>query len=153
MFWGCISGQYGKGSGIFWEKKWKTITKETYCAHTIPVVLEYMLQHPGLSFQQDGGPGHTAAYSIDYMARYCGITPIFWPPFSPDLSPIEALWNRMKDILTALDPEVHRSYKRLRKAVQEAWDNIIDTEVKDLVHTMHDRCVAVIAAHGWYTKY
>ena len=26
MFWGCISGLYGKGEGIFWEKEWKTIT-------------------------------------------------------------------------------------------------------------------------------
>ena len=74
MFWGCMSGHYGKGTGMFWEKKWRTITKESYCAHTVPIVLSYMLQHPGLQFQQDGGPGHNAEYSL------------FWPPFSPDLS-------------------------------------------------------------------
>lgn len=153
MFWGCISGKYGKGAGLFWEKGWKTITKETYCTHTVPVILGYMLQHPGLQFQQDGGPGHVAKYSIDYMARYCGIIPVFWPAFSPDLSPIEALWNRMKDILSGLDPEVHRSYPRLRRAVQEAWDSITDAEVRELVHTMHARCVAVITAHGWYTEF
>jgi hypothetical protein len=51
MFWGCISGKYGKGAGMFWEKAWKTITKETYCAYTVPVVLGYMLQYPGLQFQ------------------------------------------------------------------------------------------------------
>jgi hypothetical protein len=48
---------------------------------------------------------------------YYGIIPIFWPAFSPDLSLIKALWDRMKDILTKLDPEVHRNYKRLRAAV------------------------------------
>ena len=87
------------------------------------------------------------------MAHYCGIIPVFWPAFSPDLSPIKALWNRMKDILTTLDPTVHRSYPRLRAAIQKAWDSITDTEVRDLVHTMHERCIAVITAHGWYTKY
>src|ERR1700712_1885427 len=106
-----------------------------------------MLQHPGLQFQQDGEPSHNAAYSIDYMARYCGISPIFWPAFSPDLSPIEALWNRMKNILSTLDPDVHRSYRRLRIAVEKAWEMITDAEVKDLVHTIHARCIAVIAAH------
>ena len=65
------------------------------------------------------------------------VVPIFHCPFSPDLNPIEALWNRMKDILQALHPEVHRNSNRLRAAVWEAWEAITDTEVRDLVHIMH----------------
>jgi len=131
MFWGCISGKYGKGSGLFWEKEWKSITQSTYCEHTFPVVWNYMYTsgHPGLYFQQDGGPGHTAKFSMAYMADR-GVVPIFWPPFSPDLSPIETMWKRMKDILSALDPEVHRNYNRLRAAVLEAWNSITDAEVR-----------------------
>ena len=117
MFWGCISGKYGKGEGLFWEKEWKTITKLTYQEHTLPMVWKYFFNHPGLRFQQDGGPGHTAA--VQYLANR-GIELIFWPAFSPDLSPIETMWKRMKDILSQLDPKVHRSYPRLRRAVQEA---------------------------------
>ena len=37
MFWGCFSG-YRKGPGIFWEKDWGSISGETYCQHTIPVI-------------------------------------------------------------------------------------------------------------------
>ena len=59
----------------------------------------------------------------------------------------------MKDILTTLDPTVHRSYPRLRAAIQKAWDSITDTEVRDLVHTMHKHYMAIIAAYDWYTKY
>jgi Transposase len=150
MFWGCISGKYGKGEGLFWEKEWKTITKLTYQEHTLPVVWKYFFNHPGLRFQQDGGPGHTAA--VQYLADR-GIKLIFWPAFSPDLSPIETIWKRMKDILSQLDPEVHRSYPRLRRAVQEAWDTITDAEIKDVIHTMHQRCQDVIDAHGMYTKW
>jgi hypothetical protein len=153
MWFGCISGKYGKGAGMFWEKKWGTITKESYCAHSVPVILGYMLQHPGLQFQQDGGSGHNAAYTLDYMLKYCGIVPIFWPPYSPDLSPIESLWDRMKDILSLIDPKTYASYKKLRKAVQEAWDDITDRECRDLVHTMHARCQAVILANGMHTDY
>ncbi|KAH9204799.1 hypothetical protein DL95DRAFT_494496 [Leptodontidium sp. 2 PMI_412] len=105
-----------------------------------------------LKFQQDGGAGHDAKATLTYMADR-GVVPIFHCPFSPDLSPIEALWDRMKDILAALHPEVHRSSRRLCATVKEAWDSITDTEVRDLVHTMHQRCLDVIKARGAYTKW
>ena len=89
MFWGYMSGKYSKGEGLFWEKAWKTISQE-----------------------------HNTQYSIAYMADR-GVVPIFWPPFSPDLSPIERIWDRIKDILQALHPKVHRNSRRLRAAVLE----------------------------------
>jgi transposase len=77
----------------------------------------YCEGHPGLVFQQDGGPGHTFVYPKAYM-KARGVVPIFWPPVSPDLSPIKTMWKRIKDILSLLSPEVHRSYERLRIALQ-----------------------------------
>jgi hypothetical protein len=47
---GCISGKYGKGVGLFWEKEWGTITTKTYCEHTIPVILNYLFNYLWLSF-------------------------------------------------------------------------------------------------------
>ena len=128
MFFGIISGRYGKGRGLFWQKEWKTITTTTYCEHSLPIVCNYMFNYPGLSFQQDGGPGHNAKATIKYLNSW-NIFPIFWLAFSPDLSPIETIWNRMKDILQKLDPEVHRNYQRLRQAVIDAWDSITDEEI------------------------
>ena len=89
---------------------------------------------------------------MDFL-RERGIIPIFWPALSPDLNPIETLWNRIKDILEDLDSETHRSYPRLRAAIVEAWNKVTDEEIRDLVRTMHDRCQAVIDAGGWHTKY
>ena len=94
MFWGCMSEKYGKGASLFWEKAWKIIIAETYCEHTFLVIWNYFYNsqdpHPGLLFQQDGGPGHNAAYTLAYMANR-GVVPVFYCPFSPDLNPIEAL--------------------------------------------------------------
>jgi hypothetical protein len=59
----------------------------------------------------------------------------------------------MKDLLSQIDPEVHRSYTRLRTAVLEAWNSITDAEVRGMIHTMHQRCLDVIDAHGMYTKW
>ena len=94
MFWGSMSGKYGKGPGLFWEKAWKTITSQTYCEHIFPVVWNYLYNsetpHMELRFQQDGGSGHNAAATLIYM-KDRGVVPIFHCPFSPDLLPIEAL--------------------------------------------------------------
>ena len=152
MFWACISGKYGKGVGLFWEKEWGTITTKSYDEHTVPVILNYLFNYPGLSFQQDGGSGHNAQATLDLLASW-GVKPIFWPPFSPDLSPIEDIWNRLKDILQEIDPEVHRNKARLRAAVQAAWERITDAEIRDRIGTMHQRCLDVIAAHGMETKW
>jgi transposase len=76
--------------------------------------------------------------------RARGVILIFWPPFSLDLSLIESIWDRMKDILEALYPEVHRNSQRLRENVLEAWNTITDGEIRDLIYTIHQRCIDVI---------
>ena len=72
MFWGCISGRYGKGDCLFWEKEWGNINANSYCEHTLPVVQEYMRLHPGLSFQQDNAGPHAAAFTT-FQFIYAGI--------------------------------------------------------------------------------
>lgn len=126
--------------------------KKTYDEHTVPVILNYLFNHPGLSFQQDGGSGHNVKATLAPLASW-GVVPIFWPPFSLDLSPIEDIWNRMKDILQQIDPEVHRNKARLREAVLRAWETIKDEETRARIRTMHQRCQDVIDAHGMETKW
>jgi transposase len=81
------------------------------------------------------------------------LVPIFWPAFSPDLSPIEDIWNRLKDILHEIDLEVHRDSRRLREAVLRAWETITDAEIRERIRTMHQRCLDVIVANGMETKW
>jgi transposase len=101
---------------------------------------------------QDNAPGHGAIATIEELNTR-GLRPIFWPPNSPDLNPIEQIWNWMKDYIDKKCPTIHSSYQRVRQAVIEAWNSIPDKEVKDLIRKMKDRCEAVIEAGGWHTKY
>lgn len=82
---------------------------------------------------------------------------IEWPPASPDLSPIETVWDDMKDYIQEHYPQVYSSYKRLREAVQEAWESVTHERIRELIHDsergMKARCQAVIDAQGWHTKF
>jgi hypothetical protein len=152
MFWGCFSGKAGKGPGIFWEKDWGTIDAESYQAHTIPVVHGWMRMHPGHIYMQDGAPAHAAASTIQDMIER-GIAKLNWPPFSPDLNPIENVWNWMKAWIWDHYPFDTMSYDKLRKAVKEAWEAVPEDYLIGLLRSMKARCEAVIAANGMHTKY
>lgn len=70
---------------------------------------------------QDGAPGHAPGDTRRKLAER-GIFVIFLPAHSPDLKPIETVWNWMKDYIERVDGDVQLSYNQLRIAVREAWD-------------------------------
>jgi transposase len=157
MFWGCFSGVSGKGPGLFWEKEWGSINQYSYQEHTLPLIDAWIHENRRrgieLLFMQDGAPGH-AAQSTQANIRTRGIQIIFWPPFSPDLNPIENCWNWIKDYIEDKwglneDP----GHMRLREYVLEAWDMMPDSYWRELLDSMPARCQAVIDANGMHTKY
>jgi hypothetical protein len=77
-----------------------------------------------------------------------------WPAVSPDLNPIEYLWNLMKDYLEEHYPDPRCTYDELRDRVTEAWRVIACPEqLASLVRTMNERCCDVIAAGGGHTRW
>jgi hypothetical protein len=46
------------------------------------------------------------------------------------------VWNNIKDWIQEHYPDIHRSYKRLRQVVQEAWEVITHERIKELIRTM-----------------
>lgn len=152
MFWGSISGKYGRHKGLFWEKDWEIINKGSYSGIIIPIIQETLQQYPDLQFQQDNAKGHTSAYTKSIF-QAINIQPIYWPALSPDLNPIETIWNDMKDYIQEHYPDVHRSYKRLRTVVQEALESITIERIRELIKTMPESCQDVINADGGPTKW
>ena len=105
---------------------------------------------------QDGAPCHAARNTMRNL-RAAEIEPIVWPPSSPDLNPIESIWNMVKDHVQIHHPEVEMGRQlplpRLRSAITEAWNLISLEELGRLIASMPARCQAVIDANGGPARY
>jgi predicted nuclease with RNAse H fold len=88
-----------------------------------------------------------------------GVTVVDWPPYSPDLNPIENLWKLLKERICSKYPELSlmpknsASMQRLCEAAVEVWEEFDEDLLATLIESMPRRLEAVIAARGWYTKY
>ncbi len=60
------------------------------------IVVDYLKEHPELVFMHDLAPGHKA-YLTQAALRQAQIFVITWPVNSPDLNPIEAIWQEIKE--------------------------------------------------------
>ena len=107
--------------------------------------------------QDNAGP-HAAHGTIQELLNR-GIRLIEWPPFSPNLNPIEHVWNKMKDWMQQQYPDnpvdtcTEADYDRLREQVTAAWHAIGCDYLRELVRTMPERCLDVIIAGGGHTKW
>lgn len=151
MFWGSFNGTT-RGPCLFWEKEWGTINQTSYCDRIVPLIDGWIRSNPGIQLMQDSAPGHSAGSTLQELHER-GIYPIFWPAFSPDLNPIETVWNMMKDYIEDQFGDVQLSYDRLRQVVKEAWDSITQEQLEGLLNSMQERCQDVIDAQGGYTKW
>ena len=67
-----------------------------------------------------------------------------WTEKSPDLSPIEHVWDMMKWELT-LSPEPATTIAELQQWVKDAWDNLSQDDIWHLYEHLHVRIHACIA--------
>ena len=77
-----------------------------------------------------------------------------WPPYSPDLNPIEHLRYEVKKLIYQVRPDIdsvtgsdNTVWEALWRALEEAWI-LIDSEMMKLIGGMERRIKAVIAAEG-----
>lgn len=70
-----------------------------------------------------------------------------WPPQSPDLNPIEMVWDEMDRKLKAKGPT---SAQHLWEVLQDCWKTISGDYLMKLIERMPRECKAVIKAKGGY---
>ncbi|GFU56069.1 DDE_3 domain-containing protein [Trichonephila clavipes] len=100
---------------------------------------------PGAIFQQDNARQHTASVAQDILRHFQTLP---WPASSPDLSPVEHVWDR----LIRQMPSCHTVHD-LELAVQDLWAHMPQDNIRCLFNSMPDRVAACIAAGGGPRRY
>jgi hypothetical protein len=158
MVWGCIMKgskgplvildyPRGRGGGM----TAKSYQEQVLDRHLHDYYLRMLEERGMVVFQQDGAPSHHVKSTLAWL-NYNGIDIFPHPPSSPDMSPIEPLWGRLKSIICSR-PRLPTSVDELKVAAQEAWDQITEKEIDAHVKLMGDRVKAVLAAKGGNMRY
>ncbi|GFY35324.1 transposable element Tcb2 transposase [Trichonephila clavipes] len=102
-------------------------------------------------FQVDNARPHRARL-VENMLEAETIQRMEWPAFSPDLNPIEHVWD-MLGRRTAARPRPPATVRDLEIALLEEWNSIPQSLIDNLIASMANRCAAVLAVRGDHTPY
>lgn len=152
MIWGAISGN---GLRIL-ERIEGTLTAIKYTSILENNVLPAFEEFNGDLdwFAEDNDPKHGgprgAHITRDWFSENTGVPRIDWPPNSPDLNPIENLWNTLQKKVCRIR---NRKNSNLFQIADDIWENIPTEDIRLLIDSMPRRISALIEAKGGSTKY
>lgn len=171
MMWGCFAGDTIRtliplyGDPI---SKRGGVTGRVYLAALQRELVRVIEQFEGeeiIYFMQDNAGIHRWNPVKEWLENLrtthgVQVEVIKWPPYSPDLNPIEHVWAILKALFHKMYPDMwkekgpkHIIRRRIEAGILRCWELIPSSYFDRLVESMPDRIEAVIASEGWYTKY
>ncbi len=104
-------------------------------------------------FQQDNAPCHKAQIISDWFPEHDNdFTLLKWPPQSPDLNPIEHLWDVVEREIHIMDVQP-RNLQQQSDAIMSIWTKISEECFQHLVESKPRRIKAVLKAKWDPTRY
>jgi transposase len=148
MMWGCFLGDrvgdLHRVEGIMKKEDYHSILQR----HAIPSGLR--LHGKGFVMQQDNDPKHTSILCRNYLESKEAngtLKVLVWPSQSPDLNPIELLWEEMDRRIKKKRPT---SLAGLEEIAREVWSELTPEVLNKLIERLPRLCQAVIQAEGGY---
>jgi transposase len=142
MIWGCMGWH---GVGILCEVEGRMNT-EQYVSILEECLLKSMeesgIDEEDIIFQSDNDPKHTSKLATKWFEDH-DITVLSWPAQSPDLNPIEHLWELLKRMLSAYQDPPNGLFQLWERVVEE-WDKITKEECQKLIESMPRRVAVMV---------
>lgn len=149
--WGCFTS---KGVGYLCRID-GGLDAELYCKILSEDFMEtlnyYGLEVENIIFQQDNDPKHTAKRTAKWFEEN-KINVLSWPAQSPDLNPIEHLWNDVDHRLRLLNVEI-KGKDSLWEHVSKIWNETSKDTCDKLIKSMPERVRDVYKVSGGYTRW
>lgn len=151
MVWSVISGK-GVGrlyvvEGTLRQDQYKKIIE----TRLVPQLKEWFKNGERFLFMQDGAPCHTARSVLDLL-RNQNIPLLSWPGNSPDMNPIENLWELVKKRVNRISITTRQQLIEQLIAVWHRDPDIAQLAQK-CIDSMPRRIEALKKAKGGITKY
>ena len=99
----------------------------------------------------DNAPPHRAHIVRDYLEQE-SIQRMDWPARSPDLNPIEHVWDMLQVGLSAQE-HAPSTLEELGNDLVQQWNRIPQDSISHLIQSFPRRCQAVLDARGGHTRY
>lgn len=106
---------------------------------------------PGFILQDDNARPHRARL-VDRFLEEHHIQRMVWPSRSPDLNPIEHMWDALGRRVAGLVPPPQTLHD-LQRSLSQQWTLIPNELVDNLIGSMRRRCEACIAVRGDHIPY
>ncbi|GFV45265.1 transposable element Tcb2 transposase [Trichonephila clavipes] len=102
-------------------------------------------------FQDDNARPHRA-HLVENMLEAETIQRMELPACSPDLNPIEHVWDMLRRHIAAR-PRPPATVRDLEIALLEEWNSIPQSLIDNFIASMANRCAAVLAVRGDHTPF
>ncbi|RZB89833.1 DDE 3 and/or HTH Tnp Tc3 2 domain containing protein, partial [Asbolus verrucosus] len=116
-----------------------------------PVLIPYLQGLVNPIFQQDNARPHIARVAMEFLNN-ANVDLLPWPSRSPDLSPIEHVWDMVGRKINDLQPPPG-SIDILQRRIIEAWDSIPQATIDSLILSMPNRLAECVRNRGGPTHY
>lgn len=146
--WACICGD-GLGHAELFAGSLDSTQHRDILRHSLVPALKQFFPEGPWYFQQDNARFHTTPDTLEFLHNK-GITVIDWPPWSPDLNPIENLWNELKRRVYARHPQ---TLQQLEQIIREEWDDTDLTFISHICRSMPHRLQLVLDNNGHKISY
>lgn len=139
----------GIGQAEVWVGEFKAKTYVDILQHNLIQTARDFYPNQQWWFQQDNAPQHTSKLATRWFHNH-GVSLIDFPPYSPDLNPIENLFGILK---SRIENRLAHTIHEVERILKEEWEALDEELLCKLIYSMPNRCAEVIANRGHKSHY